>query len=104
MHRREPNFRRAAKIGCGALLVLSSVTPALAASLNLGWLTEYVPSQNWAIYLLYGSFGLLVVSVLAKIFATSMSHKSAQEVRSSESAQGYSIGDHRNSVLNPFHQ
>jgi len=104
MHRREPNFRRAAKIGAGALIVLSSVTPAFAAGLNLDWLMDYMPSQDWAIYLLYGSFGLLVLAVVAKIFMTATSRKPAQGARSSQSAQGYSIGDHRNSVLNPFHQ
>jgi hypothetical protein len=105
MRKHESKLRGAAKIGAGALIALSSVTPAFAANWVTDWAATWVPPEGWLGYLLFGSVGLLVVGLALKVFeAYAPSSEATRALAQSESAHGesaYSIGDHRNSILNP---
>jgi len=106
MRKHESKLSGVSKIGIGALIALSSVTPAFAANWVTDWASAWTPPEGWAGYLLYGSLGLLVVCVVLKAFeaygASSEARPLPSESANEESARAYSIGDHRNSMLNPY--
>jgi hypothetical protein len=107
MRKYESKLRGAGKIGAGALIALSSATPAFAANWIADWAAMWAPPEGWMGYLLYGSVGLLVVGVALKVFeaySTSSDTEGAPplpESANGEPARAYSIGDHRNSILTP---
>jgi len=104
MRKGESILKRAA---IGAAVMLSRVVPAYAAGWKdwaantlPSWAAQWVPTQDWANYLLLGSFALLVVAVSTKVYMDRGAAKKPQ-AQPSESRE-YSIGDHRNRILNPF--
>ena len=106
MRKHESKLDAVRKIGFGALIALGSVTPAFAANWVVDWAATWAPPEGWIGYLLYGSLGLLAVAVILKAFeaygAASEARPLPSESANEESARAYSIGDHRNSMLNPY--
>jgi len=94
------------KIGTATLIALWSVTPAFAANMVTEWAETWSPPTGWAGYLFYGAAGLLVVGVALKIFeayaASTEGEPRVSESTNDRPARAYSIGDHRNSILNPY--
>jgi hypothetical protein len=104
MRKRESILNRAA---IGALVMLSTVVPAYAAGWRdwaantlPSWAAAWMPTQDWANYLFLGSFALLVVAVSTKVY---MDHGAAKKPQPQPAeSREYTIGDHRNRILNPF--
>jgi hypothetical protein len=105
MRKYESMLSGARRIGTGALIALWSVTPAFAANAVTEWAETWSPPTGWLGYLFYGAAGLLVVGVALKIFeayeASMEAEPRVSESTNEEPARAYSIGDHRNSMLNP---
>jgi hypothetical protein len=107
MSKHESKLGAFRKISTGSLIALGSVTPAFAANWITDWAETWSPPTGPVGYLFYGAAGLLVVGVALKVFeAYVASTEAKREQRPSdatieEPARAYSIGDHRNSILNP---
>jgi hypothetical protein len=85
----------------GALAAAFAASPVFAAS----WSMPHFSPSDWPNYLLVGSFELLVVALLLKLFPPSERMREPERQyppAATESESGYSIGAHRNSHLNPF--
>ncbi len=95
----------ARNIGIGTLIALSSATPAFAADWLTDWASTWTPPTGYMGYLFYGALGVFVVAVILKAFeayGASSETRPLPSESANEEPRAYSIGEHRNSMLNPY--